>query len=288
MSEFEMSKSNNTTDEASTLHRLVDIVNQLRDPDGCPWDREQTLLSMRPYLLEECYEALDAMELGIPEQVAEELGDLLFVVLLLCRICQDDLFSGRSSAGLQDIARGIGQKMIERHPHVFGDEDTVAHFRKGDSTAVAGIAAWESRKPKRNSRLDGVPRSLPALLRAHRQAEKASAVGFDWPNHLGVLEKIEEEFAELKEALNSTAQAAQKAAAIQHEYGDLLLAVANLGRHIDVSPEESLRTANDRFASRFGEMERLARETSTPLEQRTASQLEDLWAEAKANLPSDS
>jgi MazG family protein len=253
----------------SQLLRLVEIIAQLRGPDGCPWDQAQDLATMRPYLLEETYEVLDAMEAGgesTGEGITGELGDLLFVVLLLARITEED---GRG--GLEDVARGICEKMITRHPHVFGSG--------ADSDDPGGIAAWEARKQKEGrSRLDGVPRTLPALLRAHRQAEKAAAVGFDWPSPDGVLAKIREEIGELEAALSSGEEAE-----IAHEYGDLLLAMANLGRHIGAPPEGTLRLANDRFSRRFGRLEELARDGGLLLHEATdPAALESLWEQAKA------
>mgnify|MGYP001448030748 CR=1 FL=1 len=248
------------------LLTLVDIVAHLRGPEGCPWDKSQTLSSMRPYLLEEVYELLDAMEHDSGEDGLEgELGDTLFVILLLTQIASD-----AGDLTLDTVCERITNKMITRHPHVFGDEQ--------DSDDPGGIAAWESRKNKEGrSRLSGVPRSLPALLRAHRQGEKVAAVGFDWANADGVLAKLEEEIAELREAL-----ASQNEGAIEHEYGDVLMAAANLGRHIDSPPEAALRRANDRFADRFDQLEQLARLQGITLDGSTdESQLNTLWEQVK-------
>jgi len=224
---------------------------------------------MRPYLLEETYEVLEAMEAGaedVGEGITGELGDLLFVVLLIARIAEDQ---GRGT--LDGIAHGICEKMIRRHPHVFGDGES--------GTDPGGIAAWEARKSREGrSRLAGVPRSLPALLRAHRQAEKAAAVGFDWKDAQGPLAKIREELGELEEALASGDKDA-----ITHEYGDLLLAAANLGRHIGPPPEASLRAANDRFSRRFGRLEEMAQDEGLLLHENTdPAALEKLWEQAKA------
>ena len=249
------------------LLTLIEIVAQLRGPEGCPWDKEQTLASMRPYLLEEVYELLDAMEHDAGEDGLEgELGDTLFVILLLTQIATDE---GRLT--LDSMCQRIVDKMITRHPHVFGDGD--------QSDDPGGIAAWEARKEKEGrSRLSGVPRSLPALLRAHRQGEKVAAVGFDWSNVSGVLAKLEEEIAELREAMER-----RDPHAIEHEYGDVLLAAANIGRHINAPAEAALRNANDRFASRFERLEVLAREQSLKLDGSTdEKQLNILWEQAKA------
>ena len=246
---------------------LLEIVSRLRGPDGCPWDREQTLKTMRPYLLEEVYELLDAMEKDCGEDGLEgELGDTLFVILLITQIASE---SGLLS--VDSVAQRIINKMVERHPHVFGDQD--------DSINPGGIAAWESRKQRDGrSRLSGVPRSLPALLRAHRQGEKAAAIGFDWPDIQGVFSKIDEEFQELQEAI-----ASQDQSQIEHEVGDILLTVASLARHLHVPPEAALRGANDRFSSRFRRLEQLASEENIPLSGSTADDVLDaLWERAKA------
>lgn len=249
------------------LDQLVDIVARLRGPEGCPWDNAQSLRSMRPYLLEEVYELLDAMEHDSGTDGLEgELGDTLFVLFLLVQIASDD-----DRLSLDSVCTRIVNKMITRHPHVFGTEDS--------SENPGGIAAWESRKqtPGR-SRLSGVPRTLPALLRAHRQSEKAAAVGFDWSNIDDVFGKVEEEIAELKEAIS-----AGDAHAIEHEVGDLLLSVANLARHVESPPEAALRRANDRFASRFATLERLALEDGVDLNGSTEEAILDaLWERAKA------
>ena len=249
------------------LLTLVEIVAQLRGPEGCPWDKAQTLSSMRPYLLEEVYELLDAMEHDAGEDGLEgELGDTLFVLLLLTQIATDE---GRFT--LDSMCQRIVDKMITRHPHVFGEGE--------QSDDPGGIAAWEARKHKEGrSRLAGVPRSLPALLRAHRQGEKVAAVGFDWAGVSGVLAKLEEEIGELREAL-----AEKDPAAIEHEYGDVLLSAANIGRHINAPAEAALRNANDRFAARFEKMEALAKEQNIKLNGSTAEDaLNTLWEKVKA------
>ena len=248
------------------MQQLVDLVARLRGSEGCPWDREQTLRSMRPYLLEEVYELLDAMEHDSGADGLEgELGDALFVILMLAQIATDD---GRLT--LDSVCRRIVAKMIARHPHVFEDDQT---------ENPGSIVAWEARKQRSGtSRLSGVPRALPALLRAHRQAEKAASIGFDWIAIDDVFQKVEEELAELRAAV-----AAGDEHDIEHEVGDVLLSVANLGRHLNAPPEAALRRANDRFASRFATLERLAREGGVDLDGSThAVTLNELWERAKA------
>jgi MazG family protein len=213
---------------------------------------------MRPYLLEEAYEVLDAIESGDPARLREELGDLLFNVVMLAQMAQD--------AGwfrVADVPAGIAHKMIERHPHVFGSD-----------TGGGSIADWEQGKSAvARGRLDGVPRTLPALLRAHRQGEKAAAVGFDWDDAAGVMKKVRDEIAELEAESDPTR--------IEEELGDLLMAVASLGRKLGAPPESALQNANDRFRARFATMEKLAAERGSELSSLDAGALDALWEEAK-------
>ena len=254
------------------LNKLIEIISILRGKDGCPWDKSQDLSSMRPYLLEETYETLEAMDNLSAENankmLEEELGDLLFVVLMLCQIGTDE-----NRFTLESVCQRIGEKMTVRHPFVFLEKNnTVQNAKKS-------IQSWESEKAKRNpnrSRLDGVPNALPALLQTHRQGEKAAGVGFDWPNVEGVFNKMEEERQELMEAMTKNSPEA-----IEHEYGDLLMATAHLGRHLNCPPEEALRIANSRFKSRFQQMEQMASKHHLSLSEMTSDQLELLWEDAK-------
>lgn len=259
------------------IDRLVEVIETLRSPNGCPWDRAQTLESMRAYLLEETHEVLDAI--GLPpsdphrnEQIAEELGDLLFNVLMMVRIATD-----QDIANLEDIAGAIADKMIIRHPHVFGDD-----AQRADGMS---LERWESAKvkqKKRRSRLEGIPTALPSLLRAHRQGQKAALVGFDWPSVDGVFEKIGEELQELREAITSGVSSA-----IAAEYGDVLMAASSLGRHIDVEPEIALQQANNRFRDRFQCMEELAQQQGLDLSTLTEDALDALWEQSKRSLHHD-
>lgn len=252
----------------SPFEALEDLVAILRSPTGCPWDREQTPHSLRPYLIEEAHEVIEAIDSEDPVALQGELGDLLFQVLLLSQMCKE-----AEQFDVHDVCQGIHDKMIERHPHVF-DPD---HEPEQDPGSVA---AWEARKaksrPQGESMLDGIPRSLPALLAAHRVGEKVSRVGFDWPDIQGVRAKIEEETAELEEAIGSG-----DASSIAHEYGDLLLSMANLGRFLGLSPEDALREANSRFASRFRTVETLAADSAQSLHEMDIEALEALWSRAK-------
>lgn len=246
-----------------TLGTLVDIVSSLRGPEGCPWDRAQTPSSMRPYLIEEAYEVLDAIEDEDDQAQCEELGDLLFQIVLLSEMARQ-----RGAFDFADVERGIARKMVQRHPHVFGDDPD------------GSVQAWEERKaaskPERLSRLDGVPRALPALIRAHRVGEKVSGVGFDWPDAQGAREKVAEELQELDEAIQ-----AQDRAAIEAEYGDVLLSMASLGRKLGIGPEEALRAANARFEGRFRLVEELAKSQDLTLTDLEPAALDALWQRAK-------
>ncbi len=251
----------------SNFNELVALVATLRSEGGCPWDRAQTHDTMVPYLIEEAYEVVDAIEGSSGEELAKELGDLLFQVLFHAQLGAE-----RNAFDIESDSALIRDKMIERHPHVFGDGEA------GEADP-GSVGAWEARKEKKRgdgSMMDGVPRQLPALLRAHRVGEKVSRVGFDWPSLDGVLAKVDEELAELRAAIGSG-----ETEAIKHEYGDLLLAAANLGRFVGVGGEEALRHANDRFARRFRVVERLARDTGVALFDADDATLEAMWAEAK-------
>lgn len=257
-------------DEASgtSFSRLVDIVARLRAPDGCPWDREQTPQSATPYLIEEAHEAAEAIDSGDPKAMREELGDLLLQVVFQSQMIADT--SGAFTVG--DVAREVTEKLIRRHPHVFGD------------TKVSGtdevLVNWEKikqqEKSARQSMLDGLPKALPALLKAYRLGQKAARVGFDWPDIEGVLQKISEEIRELHEARTTHDERR-----IEDEFGDLLFTLANLGRHLDIDPEGALRRATDRFMQRFQWMEHEATRRGLVLNALDAAQWDALWEEAK-------
>jgi len=272
----------------SDLQILVDLVARLRAPDGCPWDREQRLGDLRAYLLEEAHELAGAIDEGRWEAIAEELGDVLFQAAFVARMAEE---AGAFGAG--DAVAGVEEKMIARHPHVFGDESLA------DADAVR--AAWERRKlaqgPRQGGLLQGVAPSLPALLAAYRLTQKAAGVGFDWPEAAAVLEKVDEEVAELRAALArrpapSTEGAgpdARHAAqdAVVEEVGDLLFTVANLARKLDVDPEAALAAANRKFRRRFAQVEAgLAARGKTPADS-TLAEMDELWAEAKRGEPGE-
>ncbi|MBO84330.1 MAG: nucleoside triphosphate pyrophosphohydrolase [Deltaproteobacteria bacterium] len=261
------------------VFELVDLVARLRGPDGCPWDRAQTLQTMRAYLLEETYEVLEAIDTspdaGPAPALEGELGDLLFNVLMLIQIAQDMGMTSRSM-----VVTRIVEKMVRRHPHVFPPADAPAPSVEGPS-----LARWESVKAKERgggSRLDGIPRASPALVYAHRQGEKAAGTGFDWPDLNGVMAKVEEELQELKDAI-----AAEAPDEIEAELGDVLLSLASLGRHLRTPAEDALRGAVARFDRRFRLMEAAAAQDGGSLQGLDAPTLETMWQEAKIRLAAD-
>jgi MazG family protein len=256
---------------AEAFTTLVDIVARLRAPGGCPWDREQTPGSLRPYLLEEVYEVLEAIDHGDPLALCEELGDLLLQVVLQAQLAAE---AGRFTVA--DVARAITSKLVRRHPPVVGDvevrdaDEVVRNWRriKDEERRAAG---------KDGDPFAAVPVALPALLRAQEVGEKGAHAGLDWADADGVLEKLREEIAELAAAL-----AAGERGAIEHELGDLLLTAASLARHVALSAEIALRAANDRFVARARRAEAAARARGTTLRALRPAERERLWEAAKA------
>ena len=226
--------------DGTTLARLVQVMQRLLAPDGCPWDREQTLESLRKYVLEEACEVIDAIESGDRAALREELGDLLLQVVF-----QAELARREGVFAIDDVVEGIVDKLVSRHPHVFGD------LEAKDAEEV--LVNWEKLKAKEKGErgvLGGVPRSLPALTRSQRIGEKVSRVGFDWDDAAGSRAKVTEELAELDHAI-----AAKDASAIEDEMGDVLFALVNLSRHMDVDAEGALRRTIDKFTRRFAHVE---------------------------------
>ena len=258
-------------DKGAGVERLLELMRRLREPEhGCPWDLEQDFSTIAPYTLEEAYEVADAIERGAMEELADELGDLLLQVVYHAQMAAE-----AGHFGWDDVVAAITDKMIRRHPHVFGDWSR--------EEFVAG--SWENLKAKeraakgeaRESALDGVPVSLPGMTRAVKLQKRAARVGFDWPSTDGVIDKIIEEARELAEAKDSA-----DADAIEEEYADLLFVVANLGRHLKVDPEKALRRVNAKFERRFRAVEAaLASRGSSPA-QSTLEEMDALWDEAKA------
>jgi nucleoside triphosphate diphosphatase len=268
----------------ASLSRLVEIMDRLLAPDGCPWDREQTLASLRPFLIEETYEVLDAIDRGDPAHHCEELGDLLMQVVFHAALRRAE-----GGFAIDDVVAGICEKLVRRHPHVFGDADAkdsaavlvqwdrIKAAEKAEKAAKAAAAGGAPAAPART--LDGVPVGLPALARAQQLGRKAGKVGFDWPGPDGSLAKVREEVEEIAEAA-----AAGDAAAAHHEVGDLLFAVVNLARKLDVDAETALRDAGDRFRRRFELIEdRLADRGRTPRDS-SLEEMDALWDDAKRAL----
>jgi len=256
---------------------LVGVMETLRGKRGCPWDREQTRESLKPFLLEEAYEVLEAIDDEEPEILKEELGDLLFQVLFHSRIATE-----RGEFGIEDVLSHTIDKMTRRHPHVFGASRSSK--RKGrPATADEVLVRWEElkqkekRNRKRTSVLDGVPKPLPALMRAYQLQTRASRVGFDWKEMRPVWNKVREEMKELEEAIGE-GQPRQ----IQSEFGDLFFSLVNLARFLKFDPEESLRKANQRFVDRFSFMERKAGKSRRALSDMTLNEMDRLWEEAKS------
>jgi len=245
-------------------------MQRLLAPGGCPWDREQTLATLVPYLVEETYEVVDALAEGNVADHCEELGDLLLQIVF-----QSELRFSEGQFGIDDVARGIVEKLVRRHPHVFGDvqvagsDDVLANWAK--------LKAVEKAEKGKHGALHGIPKSAPALLRATRAGEKAGAVGFDFPDADGPRAKVDEELREFDHA-----RAEGDAAAMTRELGDALFALVNLGRKLNLDPEMALRDATDRFATRFRHIETTLEKDGRAVSSGTPEELDRLWEAAKA------
>jgi len=260
------------------FERLVEIMRALRAHDGCPWDREQTHASLRPYVLEETYEVLEAIDSGSPAHLCEELGDFLFEAVFLAHISEE---AGDFDIG--DALDAIADKLVRRHPHVF-------ERKSGDSPLTSGrvIERWETLKAReraaagvpaaKKTTLSGVPKTLPALLRAYEVSSRAAAVGFDWVKPQDVLDKIDEEIAELRREVKG-GTGPERA---EEEMGDLLFAIANLSRKLGIEPEAALRRATDKFTRRFEAMEDAFAGRGKRLNESTLEEMEAEWQRVKA------
>jgi MazG family protein len=262
----------------SAVTALIDLMARLRDPkSGCPWDQKQTFATVAPFTIEEAYEVADAIEKGDPTQLRDELGDLLFQVVFHARMAEE-----RGWFDFAQVADAIHEKLVRRHPHVFGGRSV-----SGDAELSR---AWEEQKAQERaagaaagsvSALADVPRGLPALVRAAKLGKRAGRVGFDWGDAAGVREKVLEELGEVDAAVAAAAGTVASPAVVE-EMGDLLFAVANWSRHLKFDAEEALRAANSKFERRFRDMETLARARGLSLETLSPQQWENLWAESKA------
>ena len=247
-------------------------MDRLRDPGGCPWDREQTLHSLAPYFLEEAYEVVDAISDGDPEKLCEELGDLLIQIVFVARIAKENGWFE-----VNDVCEAISDKMVRRHPHVFGDLEV--------SGSAEVLQNWEDIKRDEraanggSSVLDGVPNSLPALLKAFRMTEKAAAVGFDWRKPADVMVKMREEMAELEAELERDEAVTNQR--VRAEMGDVLFVMANLARHLGVEPETALQGANATFMGRFQAMEERALASGRNFREMDLAEQDALWEEVK-------
>ena len=255
---------------ADNFTKLVELMARLRGPDGCPWDHKQTPESLKPFLIEECYEVIDALDEGDPQKVKEELGDLLFQIVFHARIAEEN-----GQFTIRDVIDANLEKMIRRHPHVFGDVRV--------STDKEVIANWEEIKKgekgyeQRKSILEGVPRHLPSLLRAHSLQERAARVGFDWSRIDEALPKLDEEIEEFKESLKK-----QDASSIEEELGDVFFMLVNISRFLGINPEDALRKTISKFIRRFRYIEENAADLGKPLSEMTLDEMEKLWQEAKS------
>jgi len=255
---------------ASAFETLCRTMATLRAPGGCPWDAKQTIESLKKYLIEETYECVDAIDQGDTENHCEELGDVLLQVVFQSEVRQE-----QGGFDVAAVCNAINDKLVRRHPHVF-EKDTAAA-----QNAEEALANWEARKAqergKDSSCLDGVPRSLPGLLRAQRTGEKVSAMGFDWPDSQGVLEKVREEFEELADAKKDGTQNDR-----EEEMGDLLFSLVNLCRHWNIGAEDALGGAIQKFHDRYRHVEAALAKNGRSANQADAQELDELWRSAKA------
>ena len=256
--------NNKNTEKSFT--NLLNIVRELRGPDGCPWDKEQTHESLLPYFLEEAYEVIEGVEAGDMNSLKEELGDVLLHVVF-----QADIAQNNSEFTIEDSLNHVNKKLVRRHPHVFGDKKADEAFHAKQN--------WESAKhkeKKRKSRLDGVPETLPALTRAQRIQEKASYTGFDWEKIEQVWEKIHEEIQELKEA-----QSNGNKYHIEEEIGDVIFSIVNLARFLNISAESALRKTNRKFLTRFKDVETELKKRGKEVEDSNLEEMDEIWNTVK-------
>ena len=244
--------------------KFVKIMEKLRSPEGCPWDRKQTEKSLVSYVLEEAYEVVDAIESEDPEKLKEELGDLLLQIVFLSQIAREkDLFD------ICDVISVISEKMISRHPHVFGNEKL--------STPEEVLDRWDSfKKKERKSLLEGIPRSAPALLESFQIGTRVSRVGFDWKDSWSAFEKVKEELQELEEVIKEGNR--EK---IEEEIGDLLFSIVNVARLEGINPENALKKTNKKFKERFAEIEKKAEKEGRRLEDMSLEEMDSVWEKAK-------
>lgn len=276
----------------AAFQRLCEVIARLRSPDGCPWDRQQTLESIKPYTLEETYELLEAIDSGDDEQIVEELGDLLLQVVLDCQIGADE-----QRFNIVDVLRRITDKMISRHPHVFGD----VSVDSADEVSQHWQRAKRQEKPNRQSELDGIPAALPQLARAARLSKRAARVGYDFPDRRMLFDKLQEELQELADELFEDGQIPQMdaevesapvadapiddpelKARVESELGDVLFVLANIARRWNINPEEALRGSNQKFLRRFQYIEQQLAAAGRKISEATLPEMEAIYQAGKS------
>lgn len=246
---------------------LKEIIAKLRSPEGCPWDRKQTHTSLKPYLIEECYEVLQAVEEGTPQKLCEELGDLLLQIMLHAQIAAE-----AEQFDIDDVVRGISSKLIHRHPHVFGGHEV----KDAGEVELNWEALKQEERQEGESLLSGVPEQMPSLAYSQSIQRRVAGVGFDWEEVEGIIDKLAEEVAELKQAPNQQERA--------KEFGDLLFTLANIARRLEVDSEMALRSANQRFCRRFAYMEEACRNRGVSFGSLSFDEQNALWEEAKCKV----
>ena len=265
---------------AGSLQRLLDIMAALRDPErGCPWDREQTFETIIPYTIEEAYEVADAIERGDRQDLKDELGDLLLQVVYHARMAEEE-----GSFAFPDIAEAIGDKMVRRHPHVFGEDagEGGAHQWEAIKKQEREAKALRHGPPRAASLFAEIPAGLPAIAKSLKLQRRAARLGFDWPSIDPVLDKVDEELAELRAEIASSLDPAKKKREFE-EFGDIMFVMVNLGRWLGIDPEAALRAANAKFIRRMDAMAAAARESGHALEGMTLDEMQVLWDRAKAS-----
>ena len=251
--------------------KLVDIIRTLREPGGCAWDIKQTIETLKPYVLEEAYEVVDAIINQNNGEICEELGDLMTQIVFIARIAEEN-----GDFTIKDVCNGITEKLIRRHPHVFGD------IKTNDTAEI--LRNWEKIKTlekgeKRKSVLDDIPASLPSLIRAFKIQKRMSRVGFDWDNHAGVLDKVQEEFEELRKSVEE-----KDKKSIEDEFGDLVFSIVNAARFLDVDMETALQSSINKVEKRFRYIEAQAEKNGIKIEDMKLEEMEEYWNQAKTQL----
>jgi MazG family protein len=256
-----------------SLEELIAIMKRLRGPYGCPWDREQTLESIVPFIIEEAYEVVAAIDDNASEMLKKELGDLLFQIIFVCQLSKE-----KEGFDIYDVITASIEKMTRRHPHVFGDKEA--------KTSREVMANWVKIKAREQEKdgggyLAGIPEQLPALMRAHKVAEKASRVGFDWKDVDGAFDKVEEEIGEFKNAIHL-----KDRNGIKEEFGDILFSLVNVSRFIEVNPEDALRKTIGKFIRRFHQLEENLKENGKDIEETSVQEMNELWDRIKSTIKS--